>query len=351
MGTYTNERDDDAAGPTGVRIGSEGNSAPLSTLGERELIRRLIPEMPTDPDQLPLGDDCGGIAMGDGYLLVSTDTITSSTHLPTGSRYYSAGWHIVAINLSDLAAKGARPLGLVIAMGLPPSLPLDAFSDIVAGIRDCARRNATPILGGDTKSNPELTLTGTSLGWVEREKYLPRHGAIPGDLVCVTGTLGHGGYGLAAAQCDDSPEEGLQCLLEVQPRLGEGRLLAQSGVVHASMDLSDGLALSLHQLASASEVGLCIRPTALPVYPPLAHLSTHLTHDPLATALYDGGDYELLFTLDPHEKDALAAAFKDAGQTAAFTVIGETTQTRKVMHRTPAGKWAPLPARGYEHLR
>src|SRR3972149_8425169 len=108
------------------------------------------------------------------------------------------GWMSVAVNLSDLASKGAQPIGVVMAMGIPPDTELGFIEDMVRGMDDCASRYGMQIIGGDTDSHDELTMTGTALGLLKKELLIRRSGARVGDLVCVTGTLGRAGAALLA---------------------------------------------------------------------------------------------------------------------------------------------------------
>jgi len=206
-------------------------------------------------------DDCAIAEDGERYLVWTTDMLHRKSDFPGIATPWQIGWMTIAVNLSDVAAMGAVPLGLLVAAGIPLETDLSFAEEIFAGMRDCAHRFETRVLGGDLDTHDELTLVGTAIGRVERELVLRRQGARPGDLLCTTGTLGSAGAGLRVAL---AAEEGkgreeieedpsllalTRRLLEPTPRVKEGRALALTRSVTSMMDNSDGLALSLFDLA------------------------------------------------------------------------------------------------------
>ena len=234
---------------------SQGNA-----IGERELIMR-ISEILGGVEN----DDCAVIDAGDRYLVATTDMLHRDTDFPDIMNPWQMGWMSVAVNLSDIAAMGAEPAGVLIAAGLPSDVDLYFIDELFSGFGDCASFYGTRILGGDTDSHQELTITGTALGFVEKDLVLRRKGARPGDLLCTTGVLGGAGGGLWAWQNGELQSEFITRLLEPEPRLKEGRALAKSRAVTAMMDNSDGLALSLSDLSEVSRVGFVVNEEALPV--------------------------------------------------------------------------------------
>ncbi|MDD4162321.1 MAG: thiamine-phosphate kinase [Methanothrix sp.] len=304
-----------------------------NVLGERELIRR-ISEILGGVEN----DDCAVIDAGERYLVATTDMLHRETDFPDIMNPWQMGWMAVAVNLSDIAAMGAEPLGVLIAAGLPPEADLYFIDELFSGFGDCAAYYGTRILGGDTDSHQELTITGTALGLVEKELVLRRRGARVGDLLCTTGRLGGAGGGLWAWQqgWQDSPL--IEKLLEPEPRLAEGRALAKSGAVTAMMDNSDGLALSLSDLAGVSHVGFVVREEALPVAEGLEEtVGQEKAREFVMSA---GGDFELVFTVRP---EGLEAARKACG----LTVIGEVVEEGIWMEK--GGERRQVEARGYEH--
>lgn len=302
------------------------------TIGERDLIRRI---------SVILGglenDDCAVIDAGERYLVASTDMLHQKTDFPDIMNPWQMGWMAVAVNLSDIAAMGAEPAGVLIAAGLPPEADQYFIDELFSGFSDCAALYGTRILGGDTDSHLELTITGTSLGFVEKELILRRRGAQVGDLLCTTGSLGAAGGGLWAWQ-NGAKSELITSLLEPEPRLQEGRALAKSGSVTAMMDNSDGLALSLSDLSEVSGVGFLVYQDKLPLAPGLVEMVGQ--ENALAMALSAGGDFELVFTLRPSGLEA-------ARRACDLTVIGEVVEEGIWMEG--AGKRRQIEGLGYEH--
>jgi thiamine-monophosphate kinase len=301
-------------------------------MGERNLIRR-ISEILGGVEN----DDCAVIDAGERYLVATTDMLHQRTDFPDIMNPWQMGWMAVAVNLSDIAAMGAEPAGVLIAAGLPPEADLYFIDELFSGFGDCARYYGTRILGGDTDSHQELTITGTALGFVEKDLVLRRRGARVGDLLCTTGTLGGAGGGLWAWQ-HGVQSEFIEKLLEPEPRLKEGRALAKSGAVTAMMDNSDGLALSLSDLSEVSRVGFVVQEEALPVAEGLAEMVGQ--EKALEMVMSAGGDFELVFTV---RRERL-----EEGQKACeLTVIGEVVEEGIWMETGRERR--RVEAKGYEH--
>src|SRR3990172_9607406 len=232
----------------------------LAKIGERELISHIAKSFSKGKDTVIIGageDDCAVLDMGgEDYLLVTTDMLHEETDFPLRMTGWQIGWMSAAVNLSDLASKGAKPLGVLMAVGIPPDTELDFLDEIIKGMDDCTRIYGTQVIDGDTDSHEKLTITGTALGLVNKDLLIKRQGANPGDLVCVTGNLGTAGAALILLQKSiDVDQHVLKALFEPQPRINEGMALAKTHAVTSMMDISDGLALSLHDIAKASCVG------------------------------------------------------------------------------------------------
>jgi len=315
-----------------------------SEITERELITRIAKLLARSGDKTILGageDDCAVIDIGgEDYLLITTDMLHRKTDFPLRMTGQQIGWMSVAVNLSDLASKGARPLGVVMAMGIPPETELDFIEDIARGMNDCAGKFGTQIIGGDTDSHDELTMVGTAFGLVKKELLIRRSKAKAGDLVCVTGALGTAGAALLALDKEiPVSREILKALFEPFPRINEGMALVESRAVTSMMDISDGLALSLHDIGKASGAGFKIYENRLPVLPAVKKLLKG--GELLKAAVYTGGDFELLFTVTPGKLDK-------AKKACPLTVIGEVIEVGFFIER--AGRVEELKARGYEHF-
>ena len=300
---------------------------------ERDLIRR-ISEILGGVEN----DDCALIEAGERYLVATTDMLHRQTDFPDIMNPWQMGWMAVAVNLSDIAAMGAEPAGLLMAVGLPPEADLYFIDELFSGFRDCAAYYGTSILGGDTDSHQELTVTGTALGWVERDLVLRRSGAHPGDLLCTTGSLGGAGGGLYAWREERLNSPFIEKLLELEPRLKEGRALAKSGAVTAMMDNSDGLALSLSDLSVVSRVGFAVYEERLPLAEGLEEMVGR--ERAVEMVFSAGGDFELVFTVRRERLEAARRACK-------LTVIGEAVEEGIWVERD--GERRRVEARGYEH--
>jgi len=316
----------------------------ISELNERALIQRIAQLLPRHDKNIVVGageDDCAVLDIGgDDFLLLTTDMLHRKTDFPQQMTGWQIGWMSVAVNLSDIASKGAKPLGILMAMGLPPDTELDFLEAIIKGMDDCARKFNTHILGGDTDSHDELTMTGTALGSIKKKLLVQRNGAKTGDLVCVTGNLGTAGAAIMSLEKSISVEPKLlKALFEPAPRINEGMALAGTCAVSSMMDISDGLALSLHDIGGASNVGFKIYEDRLPV---IAEVTDLLEGDELLQAVvYTGGDFELLFTIPPDKLGIVRSA-------CPLTVIGEVINDGIFIQR--AGGIEELKGKGYEHF-
>ncbi len=313
-------------------------------LNERALIARISKLLAKSGNNVIVGageDDCAVLDTGgEDYLLITTDMLHRKTDFPPRMSGWQIGWMSVAVNLSDLASKGAKPIGVLMAMGIPPNTELGFIEEIARGMDDCAGRYGTQIIGGDTDSHDELTMAGTALGLVKKELLIRRSGAMEGDLVCVTGNLGTAGAALFTLDKKISTgEEILKALFEPVPRINEGMALAESRAITSMMDISDGLALSLHDLSKASGVGFKIYEKKLPVLPGVRRLLKG--EELLEAVVYTGGDFELLFTVAPDNIEMVRKA-------CPLTVIGEVIEEGVFIER--ASGLEGLKAKGYEHF-
>ncbi|UCE39225.1 MAG: thiamine-phosphate kinase [Thermoplasmata archaeon] len=321
----------------------------LKDLGERkaqELIRDVLALKTIDSAEMK--DDCAVVEFGDGYLLITTDMISQHTHIPEKATFWQIGWHLVAINLSDIASMGGRPMGMVVALGLPKDFEEESLRNIISGMDSCSSKYDTCILGGDTKEAKSLTLSGCAIGSVPKSEIMQRKGAKPRDIVAVTGELGKAGAAFHALKDNIDEENVIKNLLEINPRIQEGMALSKTKVVTSCMDISDGLASSIHQLSSLNEVTFNIDFNKIPISSNAKDISKKLDIPLEEPVLYMGGDYELLVTL---MKDKVADAQKvlsDIGTT--LTPIGEVKKDNKNI-LIKDGISTTLEYRGYEHFR
>ena len=322
-----------------------------SRMNEFELIRRFFARRSdgaADADasvRLAIGDDCALLAPIEGRdLAVSTDMLVAGRHFFADADPASLGWKTLAVNLSDLAAMGARPLGFTLALALPAVDEgwLAAFSH---GLFECADAFGCRLIGGDTTRGP-LNLCVTVIGDVEAGRALRRDAARVGDDIWVSGTLGAAALALDRLTDGDDPAPALRAALERPvPRVDLGRALL--GVAHAAIDLSDGLAQDLGHVVAASACGAEIVVPALPSSPWLASL------DPmrrLRMTLAGGDDYELCFTAPAASRVAVGRAAGATPVTRIGSIVAGTGLRFVDAPGEPTRAWPDDLLRGFDHF-
>jgi len=272
-------------------------------------------------------DDCAAIELGEDLLVITTDMVMRSSDFPEGSSFFHMGWKSVAVNLSDIASTGAKPLCFLASLGLPAETDVKDFKELFRGMKECCRKYETSFIGGDMNESEEPIISGCVLGVTKKGKILLRKGASPGDLICVTGTLGKGAASLISGN--------LEKLNIVHPRVFEGMKIAESGCATAMTDISDSLAISIHEICEMSGVGARIYAERIPIDEEAMKFE-----NPLELALFGGDEYELVFTA---RRDCLERL-----RGLDFTVIGEVTEGGVELVR--GEKIVRLEKRGYEHL-
>jgi len=318
----------------------------LGTLGERETIRLIERIIQSDATIGP-GDDCAAIDLGDKYLLITTDMMATKSHIPKGMGPYDIGWSIIAVNLSDIAAMGGRPLGLVTAIGITRGHPIDFIEQLADGMNDCARRFGTSIVGGDTKEHDDLVLCGTAFGEVAKNGILLRRGASAGDLIAVSGVLGKAGAGFHSLKRNLGLKEAEDALKRPWPRVREGMALSKSGFVTSCMDISDGLSTSIFELSRNSGMTHEIVYEKIPKAKEI-EMAFHDLERQKDLVLNFGDDFELIFTIKREAEEQLDKLAKECG--CPFTVIGKVTSGEENI-LIDGGKREKLENLGYEHFR
>ncbi len=314
----------------------------LDDRGERWMVRR-IQRMLGDRT---VGDDTAYIPWGKDYLLATTDATTIRTHYPWHSPE-AWGWYVAAVNLSDIACKGGRPLGVLLSLLLPRETDVAIVAGIMKGAKRCCARYGTKVAGGDTKEGAEICLIGSAFGRVPKAEFMPRKGARPGDILALTGTVGAAASGFLALQ-QGITGNGLKGeerrLLMPFPRVFEGMAAARSRAVHACTDLSDGLSASVHQLCQPSGVGASIAWEAVPVSDALKKRGKAEEQ----WAFHFGGDFELLMAVPPESFNKVLCAVRKAG--TRLSAIGRVVPGRRV-DIVGRGWRRPLKYGGWEHFR
>jgi thiamine-monophosphate kinase len=261
----------------------------------------------------------------------------------------------LAVNLSDLAAMGAEPRLALLSLVLPDALEVAVVDGMLDGLLALAQRHRVTLVGGNISRSPgPLVVDVTASGTVRRRRVLTRAGARPGDEVYVTGAIGEGLVGLRSLQArvEATHASPLQACegryLRPEPRVRAGVLLSRTRAASACIDLSDGLADGVRQIAAASGVGIELDADALPMSPEVRRWHEDARDDPVAEAIGGGDDYELLFTARPAHRGRLRMVRRSVGD-LPITRIGVVTGDRGVTLRSADGV-SPLPG-GFEHFR
>ncbi|MDQ3952918.1 MAG: thiamine-phosphate kinase [Actinomycetota bacterium] len=289
----------------------------VSELGESGLIELVAAHLPpAPPNELWTGDDAALIVLRDPAAIVTTDTMVEGHDFDLSyCSGFDVGWKAVAVNVSDVAAMAGRPTHAVATLALPPSTLVALADGIGAGLAAAARRWEVAVVGGDVSAAPVLVVAVTLLGAPAAERVVTRTGARPGDVVCVTGSIG-GAWGglqlLRSGRADASPAL-VERHLRPVARVDEGHALLDAGAT-AMIDVSDGFAIDLTRLMAASETGCVVDPAAVPLHPELRVLGLR-DDDLVRGAILGGEDFELIATLP-----------RDAVTPAGVTVVGEVTE-------------------------
>ncbi len=312
----------------------------LKELGERKIIGIFARNFDRcDNAAVGIGDDAAVFTLdSENYLVISTDLITQKTHIPREMIPLQIGRYAVNVNLSDIASMGAKPLGLVFSFGLPGEIDEKFVEELANGINNACREHGTCVLGGDTKEHGEIIIAGTAIGRVKKDRLLTRAGAKVGDIIGVTGKIGSAaaGFHCLTRNIADS-EKFIKAALEPNARVKEGEILSEYAT--ACMDISDGLAFSLHEIAKESKKGFKVYEERIPVDEGLNRVS-ELSGVPVREMVFHkGGDFELLFTA-PEDK------FEALGKKINITAIGEVTEKGAVVQK--GSKEFELEPRGHD---
>lgn len=278
-------------------------------------------------------DDCAA------YEVYRPVTIVVGTDYVRGPKFalyelgllsnFDIGYYVVAANVSDIAAMGATPLGVLTVVRYPNDLDDESFEQIMAGIHQAVADFGTLNVGGDIGQAERIILSATAFGLCEQGKVLSRSGSRPGDLLCVTGPCGV--LGAAVAYFPNREERGWKLSADTEhelieswrrpvARVAEGCLLARKPYASACQDTSDGLKATIEQLAESSGVGFEVLRANVPVVNPVREVAALIGADPLALALSASADFQLAFTIRPDDLEACSNEFANNG--LDFCVLG-----------------------------
>jgi len=293
---------------------------------------------------LGIGDDCALLRPPAGSCLaVSVDTLVEGRHFLSQVDPESLGHKALAVNLSDLAAMGADPAWATLAITLA-EVDTGWLRAFVDGFAALAAAHGVQLVGGDTTRGP-LSITVQVHGFVDPGKALRRAGGRPGDRLFVSGCVGDAGLALQQAGEGAPVDRYLQQRLDrPTPRVALGRMLA--GRANAAIDVSDGLVADLGHICAASVTGARIELDRLPLSPPLA---AECARGNWRHALAGGDDYELLFSVDPLQAEALAADCRAAGE--PVQEIGCLVDDSGIALVYPDGRVSKEIPDGFDHFR
>jgi len=329
----------------------------LQEIGEFGLIARIKSHLPAFPPFVlkGIGDDAAISSLSTGAELVSTvDLLVEGVHFDLSlTSAYLLGRKSLAVNLSDIAAMGAKPLFTLVSLAIPSRTKVEFIDELFKGFLEMAEAHGVSLIGGDTSSSPsKFFISVTLLGEGRKELLIFRHGALPGDDLYVTGTLGDSILGLHLAQTrrgeSTSSAEAFLCERHFNPvpRVQEGRILAERGLVRAMIDVSDGLLSDLKHICEESRVGATVWTDRIPQSAPLRLLAPAPAWQ---SALRGGEDYELLFTAAPEKASEIMALNRE--WECGVTCIGKVEPpSNGIVIRDERGQVGPDLLKGFDHF-
>ena len=317
------------------------------SVGEFDIIEKYFKQLTHSRDDVlvAIGDDCALMLPDQGKLLaVTTDTLVAGTHFFEDTDPFKLGHKCLAVNLSDLAAMGADPSWVSLALTLP-EVNEDWLTSFAKGFAALANQFNVQLIGGDTTKGP-LSITLTAHGQVQPGRVLTRAGASKDDLVYISGQLGSAAMALKKYFSEDSiiPAELENALLAPEPRVQLGQLL--TGLATSCIDISDGLLADLGHVCDASACGAEIHLEKLPCHPLVT--GEIQTSGNWELPLSGGDDYELCFTIPPSLKAKFEEITRDSD--LQLTQIGKITESARVEVFDESGKIVDLVKHGYTHF-
>ncbi|MFX0133566.1 MAG: thiamine-phosphate kinase [Candidatus Hodarchaeota archaeon] len=334
----------------------------IGELGEIGIIKIFQDEFSSLPHILlglktPTGiyEDTGVIDLSnDKVLIVTTDLIGKKTHMPPEMTHRQMGRKSVIVNISDLAAMGAKPLGLVMSIGLPSDLDAEDLKEIAIGMNEAAEEYETCVFGGDTNMADDVILAGTAIGIIKKEELLTRHSAKSGDIVAVTGYIGSSATGLQIlirnlAVSPEIKKKLTKYTLEPKAQLKIANQLSKIKGITASGDITDGLAWELHKIAAASGCGIEIEENKLPILEETKKVSKEFDLDLMELIMHIGEDFELILTIDPKKWEKIQEICNK--NNVKITQIGSVIEKKNVVSMIDKnGKIIKLQKKGYDQF-
>ena len=329
----------------------------VTEIGERALLARILSRLPRVSSSVLVGpgDDAAVLApVRNERIVVTTDAVVEGVHF---RRAFSApadiGHRALAVNLSDLAAMGATPRWALLSLVLPGSMPVTDVEDLVDGVGSLATRHQVAVVGGNiARTDGPMVIDITAGGEVRPRRWLTRSGAKAGHEIWLSGSIGAAAAGLEMLNAAGGRREAADACVarhrRPEPRVRLGMAMAHARVARAGMDLSDGLADALRQVAAASNVGVRVDAGALPIDPAARDWWTQRGVDAVVAAVSGGDDYELVFAVPSRSGRALRAVARQVAD-PPLTKIGVFTTDPGELVMVNADRVAPLPE-GFQHF-
>lgn len=299
----------------------------VSDIGEKELVRYIIAN-----SKYITPDDTAITEFSSTNIISTCDMLIQSRHFPKNMSYFDMGFKAVTVNVSDLAAMGAEPLGFLLAIALPKDLTIDSFKEIIDGVLKACEYYHIPLIGGDTNEASEIIITGTALGLTD--KPLMKDTYNKGDLIAITGSIGLAALGFELDSLDNIYSKKA---LNPKARINEGLVLKDFAT--SATDITDGLASELYEIKK-DNFGFMIHEDMLNITEEFKSLSCNLNLDYLDLILHVGEDFELLFTISKDNLEKLPIN---------CLVIGEVTDSDVVELTLENGFVERIKNKGYEH--
>jgi len=300
----------------------------VADIGEKELVRYIIAN---SKDITP--DDTAITPLDNNNLISTCDMLIQSRHFPKGMSYYDMGFKAVTVNVSDLAAMGAEPLGFLLSIAVPKDLTLDDFKQIIEGVLSACKFYSIPLIGGDTNEASEIIISGTALGLCD--KPLMKNTYNSGDLIAITGDIGIAALGFNLDSLDNIY---VKNALKPIARINEGILIKNAGATSAT-DITDGLASELYEMKKDG-FGFMIYEEKLDISDEYKKIARKLNLDYLDLILHVGEDFELVFTISEDDLKNLNIDYK---------VIGKVTSSNKIELTLENNLVEEIRNKGYEH--
>lgn len=299
----------------------------VSDIGEKELVRYII------ANSRSITPDDTAITKFNSTNLISTcDMLIQSRHFPDNMSYFDMGFKSVTVNVSDLAAMGAEPLGFLLAIAIPKDLKLDSFKEIIDGVLRACDYYQIPLIGGDTNEASEIIISGTALGLADNPLMKDTYSS--GDLIAVTGDIGLAALGFNLETFDNIYTKKA---LKPKAKIKEGMILKDFAT--SATDITDGLASELYEIKKDG-FGFMIYEELFTISDEYKEIADRLGLNYLDLILHVGEDFEILFTIKKDDLKELPIDFK---------VIGEVTDSDVVELALENGYVERIKNEGYEH--